>query len=291
MFSPTRRTFLQTAVVPLFLPWVPTTKEKPTWFLHKPTGDSWAVDDPVTWCLENAHQPILERARERLLKLSAADPQRMIRLVTRRCQLNMIEVDPGKVVVHYWGQQGQADLRPFFKKHRLAHKGVQVLLTDRKRETSTIQHGDDFLYGEPVVPFEPWEVFWTKWQRRHIKEANDWTAAPFTWSGYAWEGVKPKSIPWAAMKSAWRRAAPMLCLNCDTPTILTNFGLPQYGLFNHEAWFIYTCRQCHRRFRDHSIDRLDVERWLVSNLDAEVLPDYSVWCGQSVQVGATRVKT
>jgi hypothetical protein len=51
--------------------------------LHAPTGESWGVDDPVTWSLENAGQPVLERARERLVTLTAADPRRVIRLVAR----------------------------------------------------------------------------------------------------------------------------------------------------------------------------------------------------------------
>jgi hypothetical protein len=81
------------------------------------------VADPVAWSLENAGQPILGRARERLVTLDAADPERVIRLVVRRCRLNLIELDPGRVVVHHWGQQGQADWHPFFKHQGLARKG------------------------------------------------------------------------------------------------------------------------------------------------------------------------
>jgi hypothetical protein len=45
-----------------------------------------------------------------------------IRLITRRRKLNLLELRPGRVMVQHWGQQGQADLRPFFKQHRLALK-------------------------------------------------------------------------------------------------------------------------------------------------------------------------
>jgi hypothetical protein len=41
--------------------------------------------------------------------------------------------------------------------------------------------------------------------------------------------------------------------------------------------------QCHRQFQDHSIDRFDVEPWLVSNLDAEVLPDFILWMGKPLK--------
>jgi hypothetical protein len=49
-------------------------------FLHASSGDSWEAPDPIPWCLEDPHEPILERGREGLL-------DRIIRLVTRRCNL------------------------------------------------------------------------------------------------------------------------------------------------------------------------------------------------------------
>lgn len=120
MSSLTRRSFLQTALaatVSLFLPraLLSGRSRRSFWFLHNSTGESWAVDDPVTWALDNAREPILERARERLVTLDAADPQRVIRVIARRCRLNLLELRPGRVIVHHWGQQGQGDLRPFFK--------------------------------------------------------------------------------------------------------------------------------------------------------------------------------
>lgn len=111
MSFPTRRTFLQTALAAaasLFLPraLLAGRNRRSFWFLHTATGEAWAVTDPVAWCLENAREPILERARERLVTLDAADPQRVIRLVVRRCRLNLLELRPGQVAVHHWGQQG-----------------------------------------------------------------------------------------------------------------------------------------------------------------------------------------
>lgn len=73
----------------------------PFFFLEAVTGDSWPIDDPVSWCLGNVHHPTLGRAREGLLRLAAADGDRVIRLVTRRCGLNLLEVRPGRVVVHH----------------------------------------------------------------------------------------------------------------------------------------------------------------------------------------------
>ena len=293
MSLPSRRTFLKTALAAaasLFLPRFLLARAKPRsfWFLHATTGESWQVDDPVAWALENARQPIIERARKRLVTLDAADPQRVIRLVVRRCRLNLLELRPGRVVVHHWGQQAQGDLRPFFKAHSLTGKGVRVTLIDRKREASTHLCGHAFLYGERLSPFWPLNVcwlrsYWKKWERRHIEESNDWTAAPGTHSGFQWKGVEPNEIPWAALKSAWRRTTPMLCPNCDEPTILVNFGLPQCGFCNREALFLHACGQCQRRFQDYSIDRFDVPTWMVSNLDAEVLPDFILWMGKPVK--------
>lgn len=287
-FSFSRRSFLGSAVAAVasfFMPRVQGAAKKNCFFLHTPTGASWAVDDPVSWVLDNAQQPILKRARERLVTLHSSDPQRVIRLVTRRCQLNLLEIEPGQVVVHHWGQQGQGDLRPFFKKHRLARNGIHVILLDRKRETRTSKHGADFLYGVPFVEGFPMGLFVEKRRRRSLEEPDAWTAAPFTWSGFAWEGVGPNFIPWAALKSAWRRTTPMLCLNCDEPTILVSFGLPQCGFCNREARFIHACHKCRRVFRDYSIDRFDVMKWMVASLDTEVLPEFIMWMGRPTKWG------
>jgi hypothetical protein len=281
----TRRTFLQTtlgAAASLFLPRFLLAEGNPRsfWFLHTPTGEPWAVDNPVAWALENAREPIMERARERLLTLDAADPQRVIRLIVRRCSLNLLELRPGRVVVHHWGQQGQGDLRPFFKQHGLARKGVKVALLDRKREVSTARHGDDFLFGQPLPPFWPWEAYRSKW-RRDVEEADDWTAAPHSWSGFAWEGIEPNRIPWAALKSAWRRESAPHCLNCDQPTTLVNFGFPWSGMFSRRTLFVYGCGRCRRLFEDNTVR--DVPRWVVANLDAEVWPVYDMMWGNTVR--------
>ena len=288
--QPNRRSFLKTAVgavASFFLPrgllasGDPSGDPRSFWFLHTPTGDFWPVHDPVLWSLENAQKPILEGARERLVTLDATDPQRVIRLVVRRCKLNLIESSPAQVVVHHWGQQGQGDLRPFFMQHGLAQQKIVVVLIERKREISTVQPGDDFHFGERLPPFWPLKVFLRKWHRRDQEERDDWTAAPGTWSGYAWDGLEPNLIPWAAMKSVWRRTTPLLCLNCDQPTIMTNFGFPWHGMFNRYPAFLHVCNQCRRSFEDASVK--DVAEWLVVNLEAEFLPEFEMMWDKKVK--------
>src|SRR5262245_36819108 len=167
MLTPNRRTFLRTAaaaIASFLLPRSLRAEGGPVlWFLHTPTGKSWAVDDPVAWCLENARQPILERARERLVTLDAANPQRVVRLVV---------------------------LRPFFKQHGLARHHVAVVLLDRKREVTTLQTRCDFLYGERLTEGFPLRVYLEKWRRRATEEPDDWTSAPCSGSNYCWEGVE-----------------------------------------------------------------------------------------------------
>ena len=249
--------------------------------MHTPTGDSWPVGDPAVWSLANARTPILERARERLATLDAGDPQRVVRLVVRRSNLNLIESSPGRVVVHHWGQQGQGDLRRFFKQHGLARKGVRVVLIERKREIGAVQPGDDFLYGERLAPFWPWKLFWKKWRRRDQEERDDWTAAPGTWSGYAWNGVEPNRIPWAALKSAWRRTTPLAVPELRRADAPDQLRLPWGGLCNRYPRFVHVCGKCRRSFEDGSVK--NVPRWLAANLDAGVLPDFDMMWNRKVK--------
>jgi hypothetical protein len=288
--QPSRRSFLQAAlgaVASLFLPrfLAATGKPRSFWFLRTRSGESWPVADPVHWSLENARQPLLQRAKDGLLKLTPADGDRIIRHVTRRCKLNLLELRPGRAVVHHWGQQGLAELRPFFKARGLARRNVEVVVRDRKKEVITTQTGDDFLFGDRVAATWPLELFLGKWQRRFEEQSDDWSAAPGTWSGYAWDGIEDNRIPWAGLKSAWRRTAPVLCSNCDRPTLLANFGYPWVGMFNRSPSFIHVCGACRRSFVDSSVQ--DVGNWIMANLDAEVLPDFLMMWDRRVRLEAT----
>lgn len=281
MTTPSRRTFLQaTAAVTasLVLPrsLFAHTPNRSFWFIHADSCTSWSVADPVRWSLDHAHEPVLERAREGLAKLTPDDGDRIIRLVVRRCRLNLLELRPEQVVVYHWGKHGRADLRPFFKTHGLARPQIEVVLRDRKTEAATTQPGDDFLFGDRLAADFPLDLYLCKWASRFERQPDDFHPAPGTWSGFAWEGVEGNRIPWAALKSAWRRAAPMMCLNCDQPTLLLNFGYPWTGLFNRSPKFVHVCGACRRSFRDDSVK--DVAEWLESNLEAEARPDSEmVW--------------
>ncbi|MBI2806621.1 MAG: hypothetical protein HYX68_16695 [Planctomycetes bacterium] len=279
--NPSRRHFLKStaaAIASLILPRSLFARNPDHFFvIHADPLNSWPVADPVAWALQNQDESILARAAEGLAKLTPNDADRIIRLVVRRCRLNLIELYHGQVVVHHWGPH-RADLRPFFKAHRLATNEIKVVLRDRKRETVTTQHGDDFLFGSKVAPDFPVDLFQSKWANRFTIEADDWQAAPGTWSGFGWANTEDNRIPWAAMKSAWRRAAPGTCLNCDTPTILVNFGLRPVGMFNRCLDFVHVCGACRRSFVDDSIK--DVAGWMAANLDGEVRPAYEMIWGK-----------
>jgi hypothetical protein len=274
-----RRQFLQTtaaAIGSLILPrsLCAGTPDRTFWFLHTDMPYSWPVADPVKWSLDNAHEPILERASEGLAKLTAQGGDRIIRLVVRRCRLNLLEVHPEQVVVHYWSSQ-RADLRPFFEQHGLARPKVEVVLRERKKEVASTQPGDSFLYGVPLAADFPLDLYLSKWSSRFNLQPDDWTPAPGTRSGFAWGGVED-NIPWIALKAAWRQSAPLTCLNCDQTTILTTFGVPWDGLFHRTPRFLHVCGTCRRSFRDESVK--DVNGWMAANLDAEARPDAEmVW--------------
>ena len=290
----TRRQFLQTSAAiagSLILPRNLLANEPSKFFfIHTNTQEYWPVTDPVEWCLQfgtpvdaSDHRSILERASDGLSKLSVNDGDRIIRLVLRRCSLNLLELHPGKVVVHHWRTK-RADLKPWFKMNGLARPEIEVVLRDRKRETVNMMSGDTFLYGHPLTPDFPLDLFQKKWGSRFQNEPDDLEAAPSTNSGFAWDGVEDGCIPWTAMKSAWRRAGSGVCLDCDGETILTNFGLRPVGVFNRSPIFVSVCGKCRRWYRDDSMT--DVGGWIRENLDVEVQPDAEMVWGKRLKLEA-----
>lgn len=278
-----RREFLQTSAAiagSLLLPTSIFAKPSSNFhFIHTDTLNSWPVADPVQWSLAHAHEPILARAAEGMAKLSVGDGDRIIRLVLRRCSLNLLEVLSESVVVHNWGSH-RADLKPFFKLHGLTRPEIEVVLKDRKKETVSTLTGDSFLYGVPLASDFDLELFQSKWEKRFEIESDDWQAARGTSSGFAWDGMEDGFIPWMALKSAWRRAG-VVCQNCSGPTFLTNFGLRQVGMFNRSPNIVRVCVPCRRTFVDDSIK--DVRAWIVANIDAEVWPTYEMVWGKRLK--------
>ena len=196
-------------------------------------------------------------------------------------RLNLIEIHPGRVVVHFWGQQGQGDLRPFFKAHGLARNAVRVILIDRKREATTVQSGDAFLYGERMTEKFPLGVYLEKWRRQAIEEPDDWTPAPCSGSNYCWEGVEQRRIPWRVLKSAWRHENAPLCQNCDQPTLLTAFGYFACGFYKRGPIVVRVCPLCSSRFEDDS--PWDGPEWMRANLDEPLLPSADLMFGHPVK--------
>lgn len=283
-----RREFLQTSAAiagSLFLPKaVFATPSTNFHFIHTDTLNHWPVADPVQWSLQNANDPILARSADGLGKLTSNDADRIIRLVLRRCSLNLLEVLPECVVVDHWGLN-RADLRSFFKSHGLARPVIEVVLRDRKKETVTTLTGDSFLYGVPIASDFDLELFKYKWERRFSNEPDDCTAVLGTSSGFAWNGLQDGFIPWAAMKSAWRSGSGV-CLNCSGKTLLVNFGLRQVGMFNRVGFVEHVCGACRRSFRDESVDE---KAWMEANLDVEDRPDYEmVWHRRAARGGEGR---
>ncbi len=271
-----RREFLQSTSaigVSCILPQIPVPPAANFQLIQTETLTSWSVTDPVEWSLQNADQPILARAADRLGKLTKEDDQRIVRLVVRRCGLNLVEIKSNQVTVHYWSDQ-LADLRPFFKSSGLASPDVQVTLVNRKTEATAHKTGDEFRFGKRVAQDFPMEQFTSKWLNRFLVKSDDHQAVPGSNSGFAWDGLEDGEIPWAAMKSAWRRMQPIICLNCDQPNILVNFGLPRVSFFRHAPRFISVCPTCQRSFLDDPIT--DVGGWMEANLDEDVRPRFEI---------------
>ena len=242
--------------------------------LHASTGNFWQVHDPVAWCLEHAHEPLLERARAGLT-LSAGDADRIIRLVARRCGLHFIELCPGNVTIHHWVKL--ADVRPFFKRHGLAHKDVKVILREQKRDYFIVTSGEEFLYGLPLRLTFPVEQYRAKHDDREIEQPDDGHLALGSWSSFSWDGWKPRGVPWAALKVIWRRERPPACLNCDGPTLTFAFGW-RSSMLNRYPLVLRLCLPCRRYYEDADVWEMD--EWLVANLDERTLPRFERrWIG------------
>ena len=171
-------------------------------------------------------------------------------------------------------------MRTFFKPHGLARKSVQVALTDRKRELTTLQTGADFLFGERLAESFPVGVYLEKWRRRATEEPDDWTPAPCSGSNDYWEGVEQGLLPCKVLKSAWRHEDAPPCPNCDRPTLLTAFGHFACGFYKRAPAVVRVWPLCGSRFEDRS--PWGGPEWVLANLDGP-LPGADLLLGRPVK--------
>jgi hypothetical protein len=278
-----RREFLQAsaalAVTTIVFPGFRIEPESRFVFFDMKSGDQWPVVDPVQWALANRDQPILSRAAERLATLTADDGERIVRLILRRCSLNLVELKPDKVVFHHWGIQKKVDLRPFMKSHKLTRAEVEVLLRNRKNNRDLIKSGEDFLYGEPLANNFDRNLFLEKWKLRKTAEVGDATTVAVdnfsqsAWSFFCWPGLPANCIPWSAMKSAWRNdnGADSVCRNCDQKMLLVNFYWRAVGFYKFGFYTKYACLACNREFGTSP----HAKNWLETHLGPEMVSQIS----------------
>lgn len=242
-------------------------------FVYAPTGYSWPVDDPVAWLLDHADNPFLERARERLVTLAREDADRILRLVTRRCRLVLIDLaSPVAAVVHYWGKPAP-DIRGFLKRHRLARPQVQVALANRKIESIVLQPGSDFRYGEPVKEPFPWEPYRTKYERRRVEEADDDATAPGSFTNFGWPGVEEDKLPWRVLKALWRTEQ-VACPDCDGTMFMVWFSWHRGFLSFNSGKIGWSCFRCRTRTTSHEDEPLI---WLAKVLEPALRPTHLQW--------------
>lgn len=152
-------------------------------FLHTPSGRSWPTDEPHQWLLDHRDDDLLAAARERLV-LSADDPERCLRAALRRCGLALISIaTESQIVVRYWSGS-PPDLRGWAKDSRWNRRGVRVVMVQEKNG-GVVAYGDGrevLMYGEPVGPDFPWDVYEAKYaggarpragRRRHSPRIPD----------------------------------------------------------------------------------------------------------------------
>jgi hypothetical protein len=184
------------------------------------------------------------------------------------------------LIIQYWGQDGRADVRPFFKEHGLARRDVAMALCERKHEVITLTSGAEFLYGVELVTGLPVDLYRHKWQDQAIEESDDGQAAPHSWSSFVWDWVEPGRIPWAVLKSTWRREIPPPCPNCDRPLLMQQFGW-QYTFLNRYPRIVHLCPDCCRSFE--AVSGWDRDQWLVTCLDERAWPSFERIRGRLVK--------
>lgn len=185
----------------------------------------------------------------------------------RRFGLNLVEIRSSeRIVIHYWTDL--ADPRLLFKEQRLARPEVQVGHWRHKNGSVVLQPGHNFLYGERPLHDFRWGQIQQEWQHRDQEEADDWTAAAVR--TYSREGLPERWIPWAILKSIWRREEAPLCPNCDVPLVVIAFRLNRHLLSENDSYLDRVCFSCRRLFQDWCDD--SPWAWLVKHLAPAMLP-------------------
>lgn len=241
-------------------------------FLHRPSGDSWEVENVAAWLLDHAGHSLLGRARERLLR-SPDDPGRLLRVVLRRCDFVFLHaVSEDRVVAHYWGTA--PELRSFFKEQDLARPGIRVVLWNRRTDHLEIHESEThFLFGEQARTGFPWEMYQGKYKRRNYEEPDDGDAAPQSPTNFQWDDGGHNCIAWRMLKSFWR-SEHVACPNCDVPAFLLSFSWNRGPLSWRPGRVERACSRCRRVF-----DRVENEPllWLASTLETDLRPCRLVW--------------
>jgi hypothetical protein len=281
-----RREFLQASaavagtmiVSPSFSGPIPGGEPPPKFVMFYVLSDEWwPTEDPVQWAATQQKNPLLSRVANRLLgERTQDDWTRIIGLFTRRFAVNLVELRPGRVILHYWGKR-KVDLKYFMRSEKLARPDIEVCELNRKLETIVRRSGEDFLSGSPMpIDFEL-DLFRHKWNRRFEQEANDSTEIAVDHSRLGrleflcWPGLPNNAIPWSAMKSAWRNDLGLrsICPNCDKKMILVDFGGQPFGFCKYTFFTKHLCVGCQRMF----LTDLDNTDWITAHLDPDVMPE------------------
>ncbi|MEO2091576.1 MAG: hypothetical protein ABGY75_19140 [Gemmataceae bacterium] len=250
------------------------------YFTHIPSGRSWPTDDPHQWLLNHREDDLLAPARERLV-LSHDDPERYLRVALRRCGLALIRITTdSQIALHYWSGPNP-DMRGWAKAYGWNRPGVQVVFVQEKTGRAVVYEDGQvvLMYGEPVGPDFPWDVYEAMYARRLAEERDDFVTASASVTNFEWENCPNGRLTWRVLKSIWTTER-VTCSNCDVPLILTAFRWKRGMLSFRSGRTVRYCPRCRRRFE------ADVDRpleWLTSVLPAHLRPTHlRLWTAISI---------
>jgi hypothetical protein len=218
------------------------------WFVHVDAPVFWPAKDPVGWCLSHRHTALLRPARAELDAAVMADDSLVLETVLRRCPLNLVTLEAGRLVVQHHGQIGRADVRRLMRHGIHGGKPSRFEIHEIGSGEITVPDSTELQIGHVMPSDWPTAVFQEKWRSRRIDEADDVAELPIPLDGLVEPIPHVDPWTWADLKMFWALSRPLHCPECDRPAMVANQGCVRLDGHRWRLRFIYACVSCRSQY-------------------------------------------